>query len=188
MMKNYIAMLTIYIYAIVCCNITGCTPTQQKYTFNSTMLTANSIEIYSNYSDINGIINKNIKIFNKSEKQQLKDIEIITNGVYDDLSKIVSNLQPTDVLNIPELLMQYDELYINYTIAHDIISKKLHKFTATDQALLLKFDTNVKSFNKIIIDIKNSNINIGGNSVDINALVINMLLIAKTLSTIIAII
>jgi hypothetical protein len=152
------------------------------------MLTANSIEIYSNYSNISGLINRNLNIFDEIDKQQLKEVEFVTNKVYNDISKIVNNLQPSDTINILELVSSYDELYIYYTIAHDIISKNLTKFNVADQTALIKFNNNVQSFNKIMIDVKNSNININGNSIDVNMVVTNLLLIAKTLSTIVAVI
>jgi len=185
--KRCIAVPSLFVIIAVG-NLIGCTPTQQKYAINSTMLTANSIEIYSNYSNISGLINRNLNIFDEIDKQQLKEVEIVTNKVYNDISKIVNNLQPTDTINILELLSSYDELYIYYTIAHDIISKNLTKFNVADQTALIKFNNNVQSFNKIMIDVKNSNININGNSTDVNMVVTNLLLIAKTLSTIVAVI
>lgn len=185
--KRCIAVPSLFVIITVG-NLIGCTPTQQKYTINSTMLTANSIEIYSNYSNISGLINRNLNIFDEIDKQQLKEVEIVTNKVYNDISKIVNNLQPSDTINILELVSSYDELYIYYTIAHDIISKNLTKFNVADQTALIKFNNNVQSFNKIMIDVKNSNININGNSIDVNMVVTNLLLIAKTLSTIVAVI
>jgi len=185
--KRCIAVPSLFVIITVG-NLIGCTPTQQKYTINSTMLTANSIEIYSNYSNISGLINRNLNIFDEIDKQQLKEVEFVTNKVYNDISKIVNNLQPSDTINILELVSSYDELYIYYTIAHDIISKNLTKFNVADQTALIKFNNNVQSFNKIMIDVKNSNININGNSIDVNMVVTNLLLIAKTLSTIVAVI
>ena len=143
----------------------GCT---KEYAANSLKLTSSSINVFDKYDKVVNIVQKYENLFSKEEIIQLKQAQILSTSVYNNIENIIGKEKNfTKILiNMTDFFNNYSILSQQFIIVYDIISPKINKMDVVDVNVLKLFDRNARMLNNAVLNLEKQNNSFFGDDVE----------------------